>query len=224
MKRILAVLSLIAICTVATAAPTTAAARKPDLVVSAQSGIDAYTYTYEFHDDPAYSGDYCDIQEGLISSPGVHRLLAFTAGTRNIGDADLVVGNPRNNPDYAYSACHDHYHFDGYARYRLLDATGGEVVASNKMGFCIVDGWPPDTWDPFDPRQRQRFTDCNRQGLSVGWSDNYAATVHGQWIEIDNIAPGDYILEITINWEQKLPERDYTNNSATFPVTITATD
>lgn len=196
-------------------------AKGPDLVVSAQTfGDDTRVYSYEWHDDPAYSGDYCDIQEGLISSPGVHKVLTFTAGATNIGNADLFIGNPAHNALFEFQPCHGHYHFDAYARYTLLDLSGVEVGASNKIGFCINDTWPPDGWDPSNPKTAQRFTSCDRQGLSVGWSDNYVSTVHGQWIEVDDVPPGDYTVRVEMNWAHLLPETNYTNNTATFPVTI----
>src|SRR5262249_824492 len=36
---------------------------------------------------------FCSVEEGGIT-PGEHTLVRFTVGTPNIGDADLVVGDP----------------------------------------------------------------------------------------------------------------------------------
>jgi hypothetical protein len=224
MKRYIAALAAAAALAVLPMTQASSAPREADLVVSSltftpMGGHDAYNvYIWDFHDDPNYSSDYCDIHEGLVSSPGVHKLLTFSAGSTNVGTADLRIGNPASHKDwFVYSSCHGHYHFDSYALYRLLDANGNEVATSSKVGFCIIDLFAPD---PRPPDTRQRYPDCDRQGLSVGWSDVYVSTVHGQWIEIDGVPPGDYTVEVTVNWQHVLPESDYTNNTATFPVTI----
>lgn len=216
------------ICAAFASSAVAGAPRLPDLIVSDQTAAPGqggvYTLTHDWDPTNPYTGDACDVAEGLISSAGVHRILVFPAGSTNVGAADLFIGNPAHDDRYVYSACHDHWHFNGYARYRLLDLNGVQVGASNKVGFCIIDSWPPDNWDPNDPQTRQRFKDCDHQGLSVGWSDIYSATLHGQWIEIDGVPPGSYVLEVTVNWQHILAESDYTNNTATFPVTIGTED
>jgi hypothetical protein len=49
-------------------------------------------------------------------TPGQHTLIRFTVSTPNVGDADLVLGDP-NAPVaagdglYEFASCHGHYHF-----------------------------------------------------------------------------------------------------------------
>ncbi len=156
----------------------------------------------------------CEVQEGIVVA-GTRRLLRFTLETRNVGPGDLVMGDPATNPRYSYAPCHGHYHFAGFARYRLL-STGGQVVRTGqKVGFCLED---LSRWDrTSNPAARYS---CDYQGIQAGWSDIYASQISGQWIDITGLAPGTYVLEATVDPTNVLPETDETNNSATRNVTI----
>lgn len=203
------------------AAPAAAAPGLPDLITGPRTGDEIRVNSYNFDPTDPYTGARCDVEEGLISSPGVHRLLSFSVYVGNIGPADLRLGNPKANPNLFYfSPCHQHYHFDGFATYRLIDLNGAEVVAGRKIGFCLIDSYPPDNWDATDPHNQPRFTDCDRQGLSVGWFDRYGPTLHGQWIEIDGVPAGNYQVEVTVNPLCLIVEVTCGNNSFRFPVTI----
>ena len=65
---------------------------------------------------------------------------------------------------------------------------------------------------------------CSNQGISVGWSDVYDASLDCQWIDVTGVAPGQYLLRVTINGGPNgahvFAESDYTDNVATVPVTI----
>ncbi|MCA9697946.1 MAG: hypothetical protein KC431_10515, partial [Myxococcales bacterium] len=40
---------------------------------------------------------------------------------------------------------------------------------------------------------------CYNQGLSLGWSDTYGAALDCQWIDVTDVAPGDYTLRMEVN-------------------------
>src|SRR3989442_13403985 len=46
----------------------------------------------------------CAVVDGLVL-PGWRRLLTFTSDTRNVGDADLVLGDPSMNPLFEPAPC-----------------------------------------------------------------------------------------------------------------------
>ena len=97
----------------------------------------------------------------------------------------------------------------------LKDKDGAVVAQGRKVSFCLED---VRQWDPTSPKS-SKF-DCDSQGIQTGWSDIYDSGLPGQWIDISGIAAGDYQLEITINPEHVIDEADYSNNTATVPVTI----
>ena len=157
----------------------------------------------------------CEVQEGMITA-GTHRLLRFSTETRNIGLSNIVLPAPEGNPAFEYADCHGHYHFKGFARYRLLNGAGDVVATGRKVSFCLLDGYQ---WDP--GAADGQFS-CDMQGITAGWSDVYDAGLPGQWVEIDGVPAGDYFLEVTMNPDLVILESDVTNNTSTVPVTIPA--
>lgn len=159
------------------------------------------------------TNETCELYEGCVDSTGARRVMLFTTATPNIGSRDLVMGVPANHPElYHYSACHDHYHFDEFARYQLLAADDAIVALGHKQAFCMLDtiSW---AWGNELPK-----FDCANQGISRGFSDWYESGLPCQWVDITGVPPGDYTLRISLNQprpDTALPvliERDYSNN------------
>jgi hypothetical protein len=162
----------------------------------------------------------CAIIEGCILTPGTRKLLRFDTATENIGNADLTVGDPTQNACFVYSDCHQHYHFRGVAQYTLYQADGTTVAAvGHKQGFCLEDIEPIPSLNP-PPATPANPYDCNNQGLTVGWEDDYPAGVDCQWVDITGVPPGPYILSVVVNALHYLPESNYANNEVRTQVTI----
>jgi lysyl oxidase len=94
----------------------------------------------------------------------------------------------------------------------------GQLITARKQGFCMVDTTPflsnagPAT-----------FLDCDtNQEISVGWEDQYPPQLPCQFVQIDNLASGTYVLEMHVNPELILPESDYTNNTGAVKFQFTA--
>jgi hypothetical protein len=91
----------------------------------------------------------------------------------------------------------------------------GDLIVGRKQGFCIID---TDKYDPNAPNTK-KYTLCGtnttagNQGLQVGWEDSYGQQLDCQYVQIDKLPAGVYVLEVQTNAEQLLPESDYTNNS-----------
>lgn len=181
---------------------------KPDLVVSADA-LNPYVTTQTF------SSSACELQEGTIDTAGTKKLLRFTTQTRNIGTADLVLGNPATSTMFEWGACHGHYHFRSFAQYRLLDSTGAVVRTGKKVGFCLMDITRIDS----GANPSARYS-CSNQGIQAGWADIYSAQLSGQWIDITGLPSGPYILEIVIDPMNLIDELDDTNNVTRANVTI----
>jgi Lysyl oxidase len=112
---------------------------------------------------------------------------------------ELEAGCSRYHPK------HDHWHFDNFARYTLLDEPTGEVVGgSRKVSFCVIDtgqpypdlpGSPEESYYPQDPGSA--FPTCSEtsvDGLSIGWEDTYGASLPGQGIRVTGLRRGYYCL------------------------------
>ena len=92
----------------------------------------------------------------------------------------------------------------------------GELIDGHKQGFCIID---TDRYDPAAPNTKQ-YTLCGtdtvsgNQGLQAGWEDSYGQQLDCQYIQIDRLKAGIYVLEVQTNPEHLVPEADYSNNSS----------
>lgn len=155
--------------------------------------------------DVPFAEDDCAIYEGCVEGPGMRRLLKFATTTPNDGTADLHFGDPDENEIFEYSECHDHDHFTGYAQYELVAPDGTIAANGHKQAFCLMD------YEEWDNGGRARY-DCSFQGISVGWADTYDAYLDCQWIDITDVAAGDYTLRVSLNPDQIIPELSFDNN------------
>jgi hypothetical protein len=182
----------------------------PDLTVSAEVAEASLIVNQEF-----FPPSSCAIEEGCVAGTGMRRLLRFSTMTPNIGESDLILGDPTGTPGFEFAPCHSHYHFNGYARYELVDETGDIVAVGHKQAFCLLDSQPVLPGAPATPRYH-----CDFQGLTRGWADIYGAGLDCQWVDITDVAEGDYLLRISINPDQVIEESDYGNNTVEVPVTL----
>jgi hypothetical protein len=168
-------------------------------------------------EDRNFGSNHCAVFEGCVSGTGRRRLLKFSTTTPNLGPGDLFLGNPLASPEMIFSECHQHYHFEDYADYRLLDMEGELVARGHKQAFCLIDLWrPPDLGGNPEPR----FPSCGFQGISAGWADIYHRDLDCQWIDITGVPEGRYILEVHVNPARALEEGNYDNNVARTEVCI----
>lgn len=181
----------------------------PDLTIDA--GALSGSMTIE---ERAFGGGSCAVAERCVGEPGIRKLLRFSTRTPNIGTGDLYLGNPQQGGGFEYSACHAHYHFTGYARYRLLGGGGQIVAAGHKQAFCLLD-LDPNSAGAGPPKYH-----CMNQGISAGWADVYDRYLDCQWVDITGVPSGTYTLEVAINPGGSFAESNYGNNVARVPVTI----
>ena len=186
--------------------------------------------------------DSCNVLEGS-AAPGNRRLLRFTTTVPNLGDGDLIIGAPEAHPDwFEWGECHEHWHFQDYSDYRLWDpdtyvdwlqirqdnpdTPPDELIASNatlaagfvaghKQGFCVIDIRPYLLIEP------PKYQYCGfSQGVSRGWADEYNFLLDGQFIDVTDLEPGPYVLEVEANPRRFYEEIDYGNNAGQVLVFI----
>jgi hypothetical protein len=184
----------------------------PDLVLDAAYLIDTV------EEDRVTIENRCLIVAGCVSGLGQRRVVRFGSRTGNVGNADLRLGTPSPaNPYYTFDACQEEFSLMGFARYELLAASSGEVVATGiKNGFCIRDSEPYE----LEGGPRCATYDCNRQGIGRGCSDNYGSSLECQWLDITDVSSGAYTLRVMLNASFALAELDYSNNVVEVPLRI----
>lgn len=127
---------------------------------------------------------------------------------------------------YWHAENHDHWHFQDFARYRLLAVDKTTVVRdSGKVSFCLANTDAIDyTVDGADwrPENTDLATSCGSRGslsvrevLSAGSGDTYAQYRAGQAFGgIENLPNGTYYVLVEANPFEALVESDETNNDA----------
>jgi hypothetical protein len=118
---------------------------------------------------------------------------------------------------------HQHWHFEQFAGYTLLDANRQTIARSRKTGFCLaptdaIDLTAPNAlWNPYSIGLS---TACGgegalwvREALPVGWGDTYYQSMAGQSFDITDLPNGTYYIQITANPAGLLMEASTTNNT-----------
>lgn len=176
-----------------------------------------------------------------------HDLLAFNATEWNAGPGTMVVEGFRGTDDetmdgfqyfvadgealgraevgeleYHRGGGHNHWHFEEFTRYSLLDTNRNLVQPSGKQSWCLVN---TDALDLTVPNANlmgygsDLATSCGGSGalwvrevLDVGWGDTYSQFVRGQAFDITDLPNGTYYIRVHVNPTDALYEITDANN------------
>jgi len=167
-----------------------------------------------------------DVAEGCATATAGVDLVRFATETRNAGTADFVLGPPLcpspcsdhpgevcENPQYVCGPAggYSRPHYANYATYELLDGGGQRVAAGAKQGWCLRD----QVGSCLTP-----VYTCADQGISAGCTDLYSASASCQYVDVTDVASGDYLLQVRVDPFDRVSELDESNNVVRIPVTI----
>jgi hypothetical protein len=178
--------------------------------------------------------------QGLsVVERGGRPLLVFGSAVDNIGPGELVVEASRSRGvmrawqvvgtrryplrvplRYVRSETHEHWHLPGFERYELRRADDGRLVGRDrKTGFCLRDAYETRARN-----RKPRWTgECARgrpgaltvrEGISIGFGDDYVPEKEGQSIDVTGVPAGRYVLVHRANPDRVLRERSYANNAS----------
>jgi hypothetical protein len=143
---------------------------------------------------------------------------------------------------WEFHAAHQHYHYNNFVVSALwaADSRGrrvgtAPVKTGRKVSFCMEDERIDNPmWGKSGVRPRvYKAPDCLVfasedalydyivQGLSPGWVDIYEWYLPGQYLDVNGVPNGDYVLETTADPDNKLVESNENNNCGTVLIRLT---
>lgn len=160
-----------------------------------------------------YVGELTEVQDGCIPN-GTHNVLRFDFYSENIGDAAFIAGVPLDRPDlFYYHLSHHHFHMREFNQYKLVSANGNLTIPSTKPGFCLADVEPLSNGTQGGGQYSIACPVNVAMGISAGWTDVYASDLLCQYLVIDGVPNGDYVLIATTNAARKVPEDTFDDNT-----------
>ena len=165
------------------------------------------------------------IIDGRRNSRVEETMVAEQMIRRSSGPREVVKGVGRLR--YTRSPDHEHWHLLHFDRYELRRPGGRRAaVRDRKSGFCLGDRYgvtdPVLPAKPPEPVYRSR---CGlerpglngvREGISVGYGDDYAANLEGQYLRLDGLRGGRYLLVHRANPDRRLLETSFANNASSL--------
>jgi hypothetical protein len=206
----------------------TATERLPDLEQEVPTGLEITQHARAPHWRLGFRSAVRNVGDGplIISGrrpvPGVEKMVADQVIEQDGAPAELVRGAGRLR--YVRARDHRHWHLLGFDRYELRRAGGRTVVRDRKSGFCLGDRYAVTARElPARAPEKVYRSRCGldhpellgiREGISVGYGDDYVANLEGQWLPLDGLRAGRYRLVHRTNADGRLRERTRDNNAA----------
>jgi hypothetical protein len=148
-----------------------------------------------------------------------------------LGDGSERVGRIVGRLRYENAETHSHWHLLPFERYELRPVGADAVVPQAlKQGFCLGDRYLDERALELDTPTRSPFRhECGsgsprllrmREGISVGYGDDYKPHLEGQSFDVTGLPAGEYVLGHVVNGEQRIRESDYANNAASLLLSL----
>jgi lysyl oxidase len=196
-----------------------------DLVLSRAAGQKA-PWVLGFRSAVSNVGDGPLIIEGHRPGAEVGTMVANQVVDRGGAPQQVISGVGQMR--YVVNPDHRHWHLLGFDRYELRH--NGERVAAvrdRKTGFCLGDRYLESEHAIRSARAPQPMytSRCGlgeprllgvEEGISVGYGDNYAANLEGQYLRLTGLPAGRYVLVHQVNADRRLRELDYGNDAASL--------
>ena len=114
---------------------------------------------------------------------------------------------------------------DGYYDVYVVDGVAFGLPTNINPLYWGVRGFGPDAYPApncLEPDSTSGGLDHYKQGMSVGWTDEYNWFLPGQYVEVTGVPDGDYILDTTVDPTGRLVESDKTNNCGSVRIRLGA--
>jgi serine protease len=214
---------------VARTAPSDSALRLPDLDQETPSQLavtsDGASYRLGFASAVRNIGAGPLIIDGKRAT-AVDPTMSVDQAIERVDGGESVVPHV-GRLEYAVSSSHQHWHLLHFDRYELSRVGSARtVLRDRKTGFCLGDRYEVTTRDvPSAVPDKVYRTNCGlrnttllevREGISVGYGDDYKPFLEGQSLLLNGLGPGRYVLVHRANADRLLRELSYANNASSL--------
>jgi hypothetical protein len=212
----LLVTTLAALAALALLAPAASAATPhdllPDLAQGTPTNIDVVldTSTGTPQTRLIFTSAVANVGEGPLivkgrRDPGAETMTAHQVVRRSDGSS-YTRSQSAGTLRFVVASDHQHWHLLEFERYELWTGNASRRLRRDqKQGFCLGDRYRlyADRRIPHQPAKPAYPGHCGLghpelrsvgEGITVGWGDDYAANVEGQFIDVGGVAPGRYLL------------------------------
>lgn len=101
---------------------------------------------------------------------------------------------------------HEHWHFEQFTDYALMDATKTQAIMSEKQSFCLGPTDPIDLLADRADWSGPWGSECGspgslwvRESLPTGWGDTYFQWLPGQSFDVTDVPSGTYFIRVQVN-------------------------
>lgn len=205
----------------------------PDLEQKLPSGLDVVQDVERFR--LGFASRVSNVGAGplVVSASRPNRATATMTARQRVrrGDGSERIGKIVGRLRYEHAETHSHWHLLPFEHYELRPAAEDRPLSQAlKQGFCLGDRYADSLAQTLNAPARAVFRhECGkgltgllrmREGISVGYGDNYKPHLEGQAFDITDLPTGDYVLANVVNRERRILESDYSNNAASLLVSL----
>lgn len=188
----------------------------------------------------------CRIGSGFYLSPGIRKIIRFSAYIENAGNAHLFHGLPLA-PDFTFD-CTNVPEYSDWISIKLAPFTeSAPATLQDVLDFYAAEDLMPtgnpepvigkavitygnvvaNFTKPSVIQDQMRINGAptgkrfgpSYQGLSVGWGMSTSMTnAECSWLDVTDIPLGEYCLRLEVNPLHSMAETDYTNNVVHIPL------
>jgi hypothetical protein len=194
-----------------------------ELIVVRAGSAESPEYRLGFRSAVGNVGDGPLIVDGHRSGVDHETMVADQVIVRDGGPRTRVAGIGRLR--FVVSPDHRHWHLLRFQRYELRRAGSAKaLVQDRKTGFCLGDRYAVADGRLSRRAPQPAYTSrCGleqtqllgiREGISVGYGDDYTANLEGQYLPLTGFSDGRYVLVHRVNIDRRIRETDYGNDAA----------
>ena len=163
-------------------------------------------------------GSYKLLLRGRGPAGGPLRVQQYISGAYRDANGDALDGEFFYQSVGVGQTGHNHWHMRDLMSHELreLSKYGGDLVAKgSKQGFCLAH-LSTNSCNRGEPNRSEV-----KMGLGVGGTDTYSAQVEGQYVVVNGVPAGDYVVRFQVDPNRTVAESSRSDNFSSARIRLT---